>query len=604
MRSTPLVLACVSVFFAFSASASAQTLGCVGGGTGGPVPTAGTGGGGTFPSVLPTYPGVYTLNVPSIPAGASVLTEVKVLGITHTAAGELQFVLTSPSGVSHNVVALRGGSCDYAGDYVFVPACSTVQVSPWTCSGLLVPGVYQQWFGLWPDGQGGILNAALTTIPAEAGAWTLTVYDWSPGDIGIVNSWELCFGLPPSSAPVAPGGAPTPTAPQDGSTLFGPAVRLGWFADPCATSYDIEVNGAVVGSATSSSFEYSASSAGVHEWRVRARNAAGVGPWSVVHTYTDLGVLPTPCAGSELTTLFARNNSVAPGGMMYFDVDVLSPAGILVSEIAINTGAQPGTAVALYVYVKSGTHVGFATTPSAWTLVGTAAGAAAGLNLPTLIDVPDFQLSAGLHGMGLILTGGAHAITNGTGGNQFYANSQVALSLGQSQHTPFLTSPASARVWNGSLRYNCIPPPLTYCTAGVTSSGCSAAIAADAQPSATLASACSIEVSGVEGDKQGLVFYGVDNAGFTPLSWGAGSTSYFCVKPPVRRAIAMNSGGTAGQCDGALALDWNAHQAANPGSLGNPFMVGAKVYVQGWFRDPPAPRATSLSNALELTVGP
>ena len=43
---------------------------------------------------------------------------------------------------------------------------------------------------------------------------------------------------------------------------------------------------------------------------------------------------------------------------------------------------------------------------------------------------------------------------------------------------------------------------------------------------------------------------------------------------------------------------------ANPSALGNPWTAGDKVYVQGWFRDPPACKTTSLSNAVELTYLP
>jgi hypothetical protein len=53
-----------------------------------------------------------------------------------------------------------------------------------------------------------------------------------------------------------------------------------------------------------------------------------------------------------------------------------------------------------------------------------------------------------------------------------------------------------------------------------------------------------------------------------------------------------------------LSVDWNAFIATNPGALGNPFLAGQAVYAQGWFRDPPAPKTTSLSNALKFTVCP
>ena len=60
--------------------------------------------------------------------------------------------------------------------------------------------------------------------------------------------------------------------------------------------------------------------------------------------------------------------------------------------------------------------------------------------------------------------------------------------------------------------------------------------------------------------------------------------------------------GSTGACDGALVLDWNAFIAANPTALGAPFAGGDSVDVQAWFRDPPSPKSTSLSNALTFVV--
>jgi hypothetical protein len=80
-------------------------------------------------------------------------------------------------------------------------------------------------------------------------------------------------------------------------------------------------------------------------------------------------------------------------------------------------------------------------------------------------------------------------------------------------------------------------------------------------PSASFASSFTLDVSSVEGQKQGLIFYGLDNSGFAPVPWGA-STSFLCVKAPLQRTPAQSSGGSAGACDGALALDWNAYLAS------------------------------------------
>lgn len=146
--------------------------------------------------------------------------------------------------------------------------------------------------------------------------------------------------------------------------------------------------------------------------------------------------------------------------------------------------------------------------------------------------------------------------------------------------------------------------PTNYCTAGTTTNGCVPSISASAQPSAALSAPCTIDVTDVEGAKQGLIFYGVDNTGFSPLPWGSGSSSFFCVKSPVQRSIPQNSGGVFNTCTGVLTLDWNVFQSSFPGTLGSPFAPGDRVYAQAWFRDPPAPRTTNLSDAIELTVSP
>jgi Tol biopolymer transport system component len=145
--------------------------------------------------------------------------------------------------------------------------------------------------------------------------------------------------------------------------------------------------------------------------------------------------------------------------------------------------------------------------------------------------------------------------------------------------------------------------PQAFCTAGTSSHGCVASISASAQPSVALAAPCTIHVSGVDGQRAGIVFYGIDNSAFAPLSWGPGS-SFLCIKPPTLRTGVQLSGGTVNACDGALQLDWNAFQAANPGALGQVWSAGDTAYVQAWFRDPPSPKTTSLSNALELVYVP
>jgi hypothetical protein len=141
-----------------------------------------------------------------------------------------------------------------------------------------------------------------------------------------------------------------------------------------------------------------------------------------------------------------------------------------------------------------------------------------------------------------------------------------------------------------------------YCTAATTTHGCTPSIGGTGIASASASSGFLIQVAGIEGQRQGLVFYGAN--GTLALPWGAGSTSFLCVRPPIQRTPVQISGGTHNGCDGALSLDWNAYMAANPAALGHPRFAGQVVDAQAWFRDPPAPKTTNLSDALQFVLAP
>jgi subtilisin-like proprotein convertase family protein len=149
-----------------------------------------------------------------------------------------------------------------------------------------------------------------------------------------------------------------------------------------------------------------------------------------------------------------------------------------------------------------------------------------------------------------------------------------------------------------------ISPPTSFCTAGTTAHNCAASISGSANPSVSFANPCAVTVASVEGQKTGVIFYGIDNAGYAPIPWSLGSSSLLCVKAPTQRTGTQSSGGANNACNGVLALDWNAFIAGHPSALGLPFIAGDKVYVQAWFRDPPSAKTTSLSNALEMTYQP
>ncbi len=149
--------------------------------------------------------------------------------------------------------------------------------------------------------------------------------------------------------------------------------------------------------------------------------------------------------------------------------------------------------------------------------------------------------------------------------------------------------------------FSSAPWSVAYCTAGTTSNGCNAALSASGVPSLTATSGFTLTAIDVEGDKSGLIFYGL--SGRTALPWGL-STSFLCVKSPTQRTSTLSSGGTAGTCTVTISLDLLDWLASHPGALGTGASVGTIVDAQCWFRDPPSPKTTQLSNALEFILVP
>jgi hypothetical protein len=151
-----------------------------------------------------------------------------------------------------------------------------------------------------------------------------------------------------------------------------------------------------------------------------------------------------------------------------------------------------------------------------------------------------------------------------------------------------------------SARYSASTTMVSYCTAGTSASGCQAVLDSTGTASASAPSGFVVSASSVEGQKDGLFFFG--DSGRQAAPWGSGS-SYQCVVPPVARTSLLAGNGTAGVCDGALGEDlnarWTAKPAQNPGA-------GATVQVQLWYRDPfnSSNQTTSLSNAIEVVVQP
>jgi hypothetical protein len=315
--------------------------------------------------------------------------------------------------------------------------------------------------------------------------------------------------------------------------------------------------------------------------------------------------LPARSQCSTLTTLVAPNNGLSGNSQVLFDLAITKTGGITVDAIDTVPASAAGVAFQIDVYTCPATYVGNDLNPAVWTFRGTGNGVSNGTTVTAFVDLSDFSLPAGSYGVALNATTGGHRYTNGTGTNQVYANADMTLTAGLSHSQWWGGTTNTPRVWNGTIHYDCgAPVPVTYCTAGTSTNGCVPSISASQNPSVSQANPCTISAAGLEGQKTGIVFYGIDNSGFVPSPWSGTSTSWLCVKAPTQRTIAQTSGGISGQCDGSIALDWNAYQAANPAALGNPWSAGDKVYAQAWYRDPPAPKTTNLSDAVELTYVP
>ena len=604
MRSIFFLAVLSASFLAFGTSeATAQTIApCTTGGAGGVVPTSGTGGGGAYPGALPPFAFTSTLNVSSIPAGATCVTEIKLNSMSHTWAGDIHFVLTTPSGTRINLLNQVGDSCDFLGDYGITSF--ELYQAPGACTNnALPPGQISQVYGTWPSGTNSIDNTPLSQVAPATGDWTLTIYDWFTQDAGGLSSWDICFGTPP---PVpAPTYRPTLVSPANNQSLYGPQITLTWNAVPGVTGYDVDVDGFVFPVPTGTSFLYN-STVGTHTWSVRAKNAAGVGPFSLPFSFNDIGAPPATCNGPRLPTLFTGTGGLVTNNQMFVDLNVLKPGGITVGQLQTHCSAVFGAPFGLLIYTRTGSFVGFETNAGAWTLRATGAGFAAGANQPSLVEFPDFNLPQGVSGMALVMTGGAGHKYSGFGSTQSYPSPNLVISGGKTLNVPFSGIPNNNKVWNGAIIYDCFyaPPPVTYCTAGTSTNGCVPSIAAANQPRVSLTGTAIVSVSNVEGQKQGLLFYGINNTGFVLTPWSATSPSYLCVRAPTQRLPAQSSGGSVGFCNGGLSADFHAFFAANPTALGTPLTAGQKVYAQAWYRDPPAPKTTNLSNGIELTVGP
>ena len=176
-----------------------------------------------------------------------------------------------------------------------------------------------------------------------------------------------------------------------------------------------------------------------------------------------------PCQ-KRLTTLFATNNGLSAGMIVFFDVDVKSPTGVAITALETNTSDT--TTFDIDIYVTPTTYVGKDATASAWTLVRTGLGLGIGQNQPSVVTfAPPLPLATGKWGIGLHHKTAFCRYTDGNVNNQSYSNADLGLTLGLSRSALWGGSVFSPRVWNGTIIYDTTANPPSFVTWGAGCAG-------------------------------------------------------------------------------------------------------------------------------------
>jgi V8-like Glu-specific endopeptidase len=161
-----------------------------------------------------------------------------------------------------------------------------------------------------------------------------------------------------------------------------------------------------------------------------------------------------PVVGQCHESFYASNNGGSTGGAVYFDVDIFDVSTVRITDVKLNTSAAAGTPLTLNIYRRAGTSVGNHTS-TGWVQVGTASGISAGLDLATTMTLatPFYLAGNSSQGIALVLNGGGHQYTNGTGFNEVSWNAAMRISDGSASNVPFAGAAFTPRVFNGGFCY-------------------------------------------------------------------------------------------------------------------------------------------------------
>jgi len=155
---------------------------------------------------------------------------------------------------------------------------------------------------------------------------------------------------------------------------------------------------------------------------------------------------------ASLTTLFKADTGISAGGGIYFDLENVGYAPIIITSWYVNV--NPGTND-VKVWYRTGTSQGFEQTKTVWQLLGTEAGVVSlGVDRRTPVNVGGLTIAPG-EVFGIAMAGGmSWMYTGGTGSNQIYNDGALEIRTGSANGSPFSAGLVyTPRVWNGTIYY-------------------------------------------------------------------------------------------------------------------------------------------------------